>query len=127
MEVISLSLIFFLQLSSNHKDFNQIVKLVEYITTNFYIFLTLIKKVFYSDQVLTKYQKIDQFMNTSNCLKLFTIKGSFVKLLSKNNTLIELSLNKIVRKINKPIKIKLEKLIKEVSNQNFQLSLARIF
>lgn len=53
-------------------------------------------------------------METSNSHQIFLIKGSFIKILNKNNTLIELSLSKIQRKINKPIKMKLENLIKEV-------------
>lgn len=66
-------------------------------------------------------------MSTSNCLHIFSIKGSFIKLFSKNNTLIELSLSKISRKLTKTVKNKVEKLIKDVSNQDFKTSLIHIF
>lgn len=66
-------------------------------------------------------------METSNSNQIFLIKGSFIKILNKNNTLIELSLCKIQRKINKPIKMKLENLIKEVLLLEFSKGITKIF
>lgn len=55
------------------------------------------------------------------------MKGSLIKLAKKNNTLIELTLCKVLRKISKPIKTKIEKLIKEVLKNHFLPSLETIF
>ena len=104
-----------------------VFKLIEYVTTNFYVFISLIKKAFQQTQSLIKYHKIDQFIKTSNCLQIFQIKGSFIKIFTKNCTLIELSLNKISRKFNKTIKSKVEEIIKEVPNKEFLKSLSQIF
>lgn len=50
-----------------------------------------------------------------------------MKLLYKNNTLIEFSLNKILRKINKQFKTKFEGLIKEVLSAEFSAGMIHIF
>lgn len=68
-------------------------------------------------------REIGKFFLTSNCINVFKIKGSLVSTLKKNNTLIELSLSKILRKFKKDIKIKIEQIIKNISNLNFASSL----
>ena len=77
--------------------------------------------------MVTKVQKIEGFLSKSQCLKIFTLKGGFFKLMNKNNTLIELNVGKIARKINKANKIKLERVIKEVLLREFAPALLYIF
>jgi hypothetical protein len=103
------------------------VKTVEYVVTNFYIIISLLKKAFKQGKMITKVQKIEAFLSKSQCLKIFTLKGGFFKLMNKNNTLIELNVGKIARKINKANKIKLEKVIKEVLIREFAPALLYIF
>lgn len=45
LEVLSIFLIFFSLLDEQKRDANLYLKLIEYLTTNFYLLLTLIKKL----------------------------------------------------------------------------------
>lgn len=102
------------------------MKLIEYLTTNFYIYLSFLKKALKRNKKQPEVDKINHFLKTSSCTKIFKIKGSQIKLLNKNNTFIELTFCKILRKISKPIKSKIEQLIKEVQVKSFSESLSLV-
>lgn len=62
---------FFAILKNTHKEITLFLKLIEYLTTNFYIFLMFIKKSLIENSLTNHIEKIKEFQNNSNCEEIF--------------------------------------------------------
>ncbi len=85
--------------------------MVEFLTTNNYIFLSYMKLSFKKNSLGKQSEQINQFFITSNCINVFNIKSTQSKTLKKNNTLIELSIDKLLRKVPNKIRSQVKDLM----------------
>ena len=127
LEVVSIFVIFYNLIDGKNGELKDFLKLIELLAKNYYIFLTLLKKLLNVCNKKKEVRMMKEFFKNSNCINVFTIQGSLFNNLKRNNNLIKSILTKILKKKKMSIRTKIDTIIKKLNNLSLNEGIGKIF